>query len=161
MVLAVPIQLGRERRIVAVGDGWLTLLELRLRADIRAQRTVDASRGAFDLSFLDFAIDQFLAKPLCRSTLVVSVRFPPIHTGNGFASGCFPRLLPRCRIAYAQGCRIDMARCSFETSNFSFPLSSEPLDRDADPKTTRFITTAAPTSYGEHNSTIARQFEVV
>ena len=37
-VLAVPVERGRERRVVAPGRGRLLLAELRLRADVRAHR---------------------------------------------------------------------------------------------------------------------------
>jgi hypothetical protein len=53
-----------------------------------------------------------------------------------------------------------MARCSFETANFFFPLTSEPLDVDPDRKTTDVHASAASISYGEQNSTIARQLAI-
>ena len=52
-----------------------------------------------------------------------------------------------------------MARCSFETANFSFPLCFEPLDRT--PMLNDDVhASAASISYGEQNSTIARQLEI-
>ena len=52
-----------------------------------------------------------------------------------------------------------MARCSFETANFSFPLLLEtagqsPILND------EVHASAAPISYEEQNSTIARQLEI-
>jgi hypothetical protein len=54
--------------------------------------------------------------------------------------GLFSTSFPKCRIAYAQGCRIDMARCSLETANYLFPFFFEPLDWPGR-KTTRLMPT--------------------
>ena len=64
-ILSVPLQRGRQRRVIAVGDGRLLLLELRLRSDLGAQRAVSL-RVAIALRFGLFFLGRFARSSTLR-----------------------------------------------------------------------------------------------